>query len=125
MRQTAMFATVNRPPSQSAPAAAAFTIFSTGFWKSGMALCLLLLFGLTAAAQTTYPVTRLDDISATQLSPIYGVGLGWGVPGDLRYGIWNAIANGGEQIINFARDGFPCTTDSPCVITLNGPLPPI
>jgi hypothetical protein len=76
MRQTALFATVNRPPSQSAPVAAASTIFSTGFWKGWLALCVLLLFSLTAAAQTTYTVTRLDDTNTTDGNGYPGIGFG-------------------------------------------------
>jgi hypothetical protein len=82
---------------------------------------LLCLGASQASAQNTYTVTRFDDTASAK--DLRGLpGLGEGNAGDLRYGIQEAIAAGGEWTINFASG---CTTVSPCTITLSNPLPPI
>ena len=82
----------------------------------------LLTFPLGAWAQTIYTVTASTDtasVDSNQYDAIYNMpGLGPGIQGDLRYGIQQAIANGGVQTIE-----FNCGT--PCSIVLNNPLPPI
>jgi CSLREA domain-containing protein len=61
-----------RPSSQSAPVAVASTVFSTGFWKSCMALCFLLLFSLTAVAQTAHfdGITNTSQINWGEDLPV-------------------------------------------------------
>lgn len=90
-------------------------------------LCGLILFAVLcggasqAWAQNTYTVTRFDDTASAK--DLRGLpGLGQGNAGDLRYGIQEAIAAGGEWTIDFASN---CTLASPCTIALSNPLPPI
>jgi hypothetical protein len=83
---------------------------------------ILLAFPHGARTQTIYTVTATTDtasVDTDQSDAIYNMpGLGPGSPGDLRYGIQHAIANGGEQTIEF-------NCGNPCTIMLNNPLPPI
>jgi CSLREA domain-containing protein len=74
-----------------------------------------------ANAPTFYTVTLTTDTQSTDSSG--NPGLGPGAPGDLRYGIQQAIANGGTQIIQFSTS--ICSASVPCTITLSNPLPPI
>lgn len=67
----------------------------------------------------TYPVTVFADNAATSDGSAIGAGDGPGVAGDLRYSILLANRGGLSNTITFV-----CAV-SPCVITLNGPLPPI
>ena len=82
---------------------------------------ILWLLAAGAYAQTIYTVTLVTDAQSTDSSG--NPGLGPGVPGDLRYGIQQAIANGGTQIIQFSTS--ICNASVPCKITLSNPLPPI
>ena len=91
-------------------------VFSPRLPLRVLALVFVLL-GMAASAQTTYTVTRFDDTSHATLEP--GGGYGPGVSGDLRYGLYQAMATGGNYTINFACSAPTCT------ISLNAPLPPI
>jgi hypothetical protein len=82
---------------------------------------ILWLLAAGAYAQTIYTVTLVTDAQSTDSSG--NPGLGPGAPGDLRYGIQQAIANGGTQIIQFSTS--ICNNSEPCKITLSNPLPPI
>ena len=82
---------------------------------------ILSLLAAGAHAQTIYTVTLVTDAQSTDSSG--NPGLGPGAPGDLRYGIQQAIANGGTQIIQFSTS--ICNNSEPCKITLSNPLPPI
>ncbi|WP_420236363.1 beta strand repeat-containing protein [Telmatobacter bradus] len=87
---------------------------------------LIMLAGMSmlaaSAETTTYTVTLHTDTvptETTSTSSNYNLpGLGTGAIGDLRYGIQQAIQNGGEQVIDF-------NCGSSCKITLSAPLPPI
>jgi hypothetical protein len=83
------------------------------------ALLLLGAFSAQANAQNTYAVTRFDDTSFGTLET--GGGFGPGVSGDLRYGLFQAMANGGANTISFPG----CTVAAPCTIVLGALLPPI
>ncbi len=74
-------------------------------------------FSVGLRAQTAYTVTRFDDANAGTLET--GGGFGPGNSGDLRYGLFQAMAAGGANTITFACGAPPCT------ITLSAPLPPI
>ena len=82
---------------------------------------ILSLLTAGAHAQTIYTVTLATDTQSTDSSG--NPGLGPGAPGDLRYGIQQAIADGGTQIIQFSTS--ICNASVPCKITLSNPLPPI
>ena len=82
---------------------------------------ILWLLAAGAYAQTIYTVTLVTDAQSTDSSG--NPGLGPGVPGDLRYGIQQSIADGGTQIIQFSTS--ICNASVPCKITLSNPLPPI
>ena len=95
-------------------------------WRAKLApaavlAAILWLLAAGAYAQTIYTVTLATDTQSTDSSG--NPGLGPGVPGDLRYGIQQAIANGGTQIIQFSTS--ICNASVPCKITLSNPLPPI
>jgi len=75
------------------------------------------------AGAATFPVTRFDDTAATAAGSATGAGDGAGVSGDLRNTILLANSVGGSgNTINFVCLTAPGT---PCIVTLNGPLPPI
>ena len=84
---------------------------------AALAIVALAAGATIAQAQTTYTVTRFDDTSVATLET--GGGFGPGVSGDLRYGLFAAMAAGGVNTINFSCSSPPCT------ITLSAPLPPI
>ena len=86
-------------------------------------LAMLCLAGKPLAAQTAWTVTNFTDTSFATLETGggFGPGVGSGSSGDLRYVLFQAMANGGANTITFPG----CTTALPCTIVLGAPLPPI
>ena len=88
-----------------------------------LAILIVSLLGgscLVAQAQTTFVVNTNTDAAAGTLEPGggFGPGAGSGTSGDLRYVLFQAMANGGANTIHFS-------CGSPCTIVLSAPLPPI
>jgi len=61
MLHAAVLANGKRKTGRKSPVAVAPTGAFKGFWPCGFAFCLLMLAGLTAAAQTTWTVSLLTD----------------------------------------------------------------
>ncbi len=72
MFDAAVFASAKRLTGRKSPAAVALTGVFKGFWKSGLALCLLLL-AVPAWASTTWTVTSTSDSSSDTASLRYAI----------------------------------------------------
>jgi hypothetical protein len=126
MSHTTIAGYAKRQPDRKHPMAVALTRFIARHWRSGMALCaLLLLAELPAMAQNTATVMLFTDTNSVDSSGNAGLGAGHIDSSgnmDLRYVLQDVIALGGTWTIKFSS---ACTVSTPCTIVLTNPLPPI